>query len=61
MDVEPAVVAGLADQRDLAAEQVRRAGGPHDLAVYTCSCGYLFRAAVTTTVSCPHCGGDQAW
>ncbi len=46
---------------DPALEQVRRAGGPIDQAVYTCGCGYLFSAAVSTTVSCPHCGTDQAW
>jgi len=42
-------------------ERARRAGGPIDEAVYTCGCGYLFSAAVSTTVSCPHCGTDQAW
>jgi predicted Zn-ribbon and HTH transcriptional regulator len=47
--------------RDLDAERVRRAGGPLDVAVYTCSCGYVFSAAVSTTVACPHCGSDQAW
>jgi hypothetical protein len=39
----------------------RAAGGPQDLAAYTCSCGYAFEAAVSTTVGCPHCGGTQAW
>jgi hypothetical protein len=61
MDPEPSASAVLPDQRDLAAEQVRRAGGPLDLAVYSCSCGYLFSASVSTTVACPHCGADQAW
>jgi predicted Zn-ribbon and HTH transcriptional regulator len=61
IDVEPSAAAGLADDCDLAAEQVRRAGGPLDSAVYTCSCGYVFSAAVSTTVACPHCGTDQAW
>ena len=46
---------------DPAVEKVRRAGGPLDVAVYTCTCGYLFSAAVSTTVSCPHCGAGQAW
>jgi len=41
--------------------RVREAGGPIDLASYTCACGYLFRAAVSTSVACPHCGGEQAW
>ena len=61
MDVEPPASPELAGNRDLAAEQVRRAGGPLDLAFYNCGCGYLFSAAVSTTVACPHCGADQAW
>jgi DNA-directed RNA polymerase subunit RPC12/RpoP len=40
---------------------VRDAGGPVDQASYTCQCGYLFSAAVSTTVECPHCGAGQAW
>jgi hypothetical protein len=46
---------------DPAVLRVREAGGPIDQASYTCECGYLFSAAVSTTVSCPHCGADQAW
>ncbi len=46
---------------DLAVERVREAGGPIDQAVYNCQCGCQFRAAVSTTVPCPHCGTDQAW
>ena len=23
--------------------------------------GFVFKAAVTTSVGCPHCGTDQAW
>jgi hypothetical protein len=46
---------------DPAVEKVRRAGGPLDEAVYSCECGYLFSAAVSTTVCCPHCGTGQAW
>jgi hypothetical protein len=42
-------------------ERARQAGGPIDTALYTCCCGYLFSAAVSTTVACPHCGTDQAW
>lgn len=39
-----------------------RLGGPsQDQAVYSCSCGYVFEALVTTSVDCPHCGGPQAW
>ena len=39
----------------------RRAGGPEDSALYSCMCGYAFKAAVTTSVGCPHCGTEQAW
>ena len=39
----------------------RRGGGPEDEALYSCMCGYAFKAAVTTTVGCPHCGTEQAW
>jgi hypothetical protein len=47
----------------LPAPQARElaAGGPQDLAAYCCSCGYVFEAAVSTTVGCPHCGDTQAW
>jgi hypothetical protein len=55
-EVEP-----IARPCDPAVQRVREAGGPVDQASYTCECGYLFRAAVSTTVSCPHCGSDQAW
>jgi hypothetical protein len=46
---------------DPAVQRVREAGGPVDQASYSCECGYLFRAAVSTTVICPHCGTDQSW
>ena len=46
---------------DPAVQRVREAGGPVDQAIYTCQCGYLFSAAVSATVACPHCGADQAW
>jgi hypothetical protein len=32
-----------------------------DQAMYSCACGYIFQAAVSTSVGCPHCGGSQAW
>ena len=56
--VEPAFTP---EPRDVAVERVRAAGGPLDQASYTCQCGYLFAAPVTTTVACPHCGTSQAW
>ncbi len=46
----------LADER-----RARESGGPDDRAMYTCSCGYVFEAEVSTSVSCPHCGAGQAW
>jgi hypothetical protein len=39
----------------------RRGCGPEDRALYACMCGYAFKAAVTTSVGCPHCGTEQAW
>jgi rubrerythrin len=41
--------------------RVRESGGPIDRAQYACSCGYVFDAAVSTSVACPHCGTPQAW
>lgn len=46
---------------DPAVKRVREAGGPRDTASYSCQCGFLFRADVSTTVACPHCGTSQAW
>lgn len=42
-------------------DSARRAGGPQDKALYECCCGTVFTAAVSTSVDCPMCGGDQAW
>lgn len=41
--------------------RMRDAGGPDDRAYYSCGCGYLFETVVSMSVSCPHCGSDQAW
>lgn len=41
--------------------RARESGGPIDNAQYSCGCGMVFQAAVSTSVACPHCGGDQAW
>jgi hypothetical protein len=41
--------------------RARESGGPIDHALYTCSCGMVFDAPVSTSVSCPHCGAPQAW
>jgi hypothetical protein len=42
-------------------ERNQRANVSQDAALYSCACGYVFKAAVTTSVGCPHCGTDQAW
>jgi hypothetical protein len=42
-------------------ERNQRANVSQDAAVYSCECGYVFKAEVTTSVGCPHCGIDQAW
>jgi hypothetical protein len=50
------------DERpSLQRERNKRANVSQDAAVYSCSCGYVFKAAVTTSVGCPHCGTAQAW
>ncbi|HEY6396883.1 MAG TPA: hypothetical protein VIX82_05465 [Solirubrobacteraceae bacterium] len=36
-------------------------GPPEDRALYSCGCGFVFQAAVSTSVACPHCGSGQAW
>jgi hypothetical protein len=41
--------------------RAKRSGGPEDRALYTCSCGYAFKAEVSTSVGCPQCGTSQAW
>jgi hypothetical protein len=46
----------LSDER-----RARESGGPEDRAMYTCMCGYVFEAKVSTSVACPHCGAGQAW
>jgi predicted Zn-ribbon and HTH transcriptional regulator len=41
--------------------RAKRSGGPEDRALYNCSCGYVFKADVSTSVGCPQCGTCQAW
>jgi hypothetical protein len=41
--------------------RAKRSGGPEDRALYNCSCGYVFKADVSTSVGCPQCGTSQAW
>jgi hypothetical protein len=42
-------------------QRARHAGGPEDRACYGCGCGFVFKAPVSTTVACPHCGDQQSW
>jgi hypothetical protein len=44
-----------------AERRMRDAGGPDDRACYSCACGFIFVAPVSTSVDCPHCGTGQAW
>jgi hypothetical protein len=44
-----------------AERRMRDAGGPHDRACYSCDCGFIFVAPVSTSVHCPHCDAQQAW
>jgi hypothetical protein len=44
-----------------AARIARRLDLPQDSATYACRCGYVFEAAVSTSVGCPYCGDSQAW
>jgi hypothetical protein len=48
-------------QTTAAARRRREAGASQDTAVYTCQCGFVFEALVSTSVGCPHCGDAQAW
>lgn len=41
--------------------RAKRSGGPEDRALYECGCGHQFKAEVSTSVGCPHCGTCQAW
>jgi hypothetical protein len=50
-----------AAQRQPVPRSHRQGGALQDQALYNCSCGYVFNAAVSTSVGCPHCGGTQAW
>jgi rubrerythrin len=61
-EVDPAASDPVPRPDDLADERrLRESGGPTDRAMYTCTCGYVFHADVSTSVACPHCGASQAW
>jgi hypothetical protein len=53
---------GIVSERPAPRNSRKRTGGPsEDTAVYSCQCGLVFEASVSTTVGCPHCGHTQAW
>lgn len=60
-DAAEAIVAARLAAEQAALPRPRRADGPDDRALYNCHCGFVFQAAVSTTVGCPHCGSAQAW
>jgi hypothetical protein len=61
-DRRPASAEEPAPGRDLFHERrLRESGGPEDVETYTCSCGFVWEAPVTASVTCPHCGAAQAW
>ncbi|MGH2873497.1 MAG: hypothetical protein ACRDL5_13690 [Solirubrobacteraceae bacterium] len=57
----PIPAAGPADAGACVSAREREAGVSHDEASYTCLCGFVFEALVSTSVQCPHCGVSQAW
>ena len=52
---------GGGDRPRTGEDRVREAGGPQDLALYRCGCGFAFADDVSTDVACPKCGTGQAW
>jgi hypothetical protein len=54
-------VVGQGPPPDRPAAGRRREPATEDQAMYSCECGFIFQAAVSTSVGCPHCGGSQAW
>ena len=56
-DRRPAAIDLRASER----MRAQRTPAPEDQALYRCECGYAFKADVTTSVGCPHCGTHQAW
>lgn len=49
------------DPQLLAERRHRASVTPEDQATYSCACGFVFQAPVSTSVACPHCGTGQAW
>lgn len=61
--VAPPTPEPVAEAVVLSTEQrrARESGGPMDRAEYSCACGMVFQADVSTSVACPHCSTTQAW
>jgi hypothetical protein len=57
----PAVASPPPPTASPARERNQRANLSQDAATYSCGCGYVFLAPVSTSVGCPHCGAAQAW
>jgi hypothetical protein len=57
----PVSAPGPVARANLTPVRGRPTPAPQDRALYTCSCGFVFSQDVSTSVSCPHCGGTQAW
>jgi hypothetical protein len=53
--------AGAQGQPDRLIAERRLEPATEDQAMYSCECGFIFQAAVLTSVGCPHCGSSQAW
>jgi hypothetical protein len=59
--VEMAAPVAQEDGITATSHERRHTGPSEDRALYTCECGCAFKALVTTSVGCPHCGTAQAW
>jgi hypothetical protein len=63
-DVSPVLVPEVAVSRVSGGTRGRRGAqfeAECDRTTYSCGCGFVFQAAVLTSVACPHCGDNQAW
>ncbi len=50
-----------AEAAPVAPRRRQELGPLEDQALYSCGCGFVFEAPVSTSVGCPHCGDAQAW
>jgi predicted Zn-ribbon and HTH transcriptional regulator len=61
VEVDAEAAKDVIPDEHVAERRHRESVTPEDTAHYSCSCGFQFQAAVTTSVACPHCGSGQAW